>query len=237
MDNNTIVTVVILVLLFIPNSSGLSLAETGIPSLDKYSKLENEGFVGFQAAAIDDSKQEEAVDNTIHETKDCECKGTGTIRTGDNRLLPCPCANCSCKKITDNNNTININLGTEEDSQKKNTELSTVPKEQDSLIEYSIDNLDMVIIVFTNPEWCAPCKRLENTTFQELKKVGYKFGSLAEADTCHIILLNEEHPLYAKYGVGTIPTFIFINDGKIFTKITGYQTSQMVSKLYNSMKE
>lgn len=30
----------------------------------------------------------------------CTCNGTKQIRTGDNRILPCPCDNCTCKKGT-----------------------------------------------------------------------------------------------------------------------------------------
>jgi thiol-disulfide isomerase/thioredoxin len=219
-------------LLFIPNNSGVSSAQTEIPSLDKYSKLENEGFVGFQAAAVDDSKIEEIVDNTIHEAKDCECKGTGTIRTGDNRLLPCPCANCTCKKITDNNNTININLGNE-DNQKKNTESEPVPEVKPEL---KIEDLSHVIIIFTNPEWCAPCIQLEKTTLKELRDVGFKFGQLEEHKTVHVICLDEEHPFYSKYGKGSIPHLLFIKDGKIYKELSGYQTSAIVSKIYNEGK-
>ena len=222
--NNIVIIGIIALILFLPSSAKTEVQATWLDNIDKYELLSNEGLVVFNANESEIQNQPEKVD----EVKSCECNGTKQIRTGDNRVLPCPCKDCKCSpKIN-----LNLNSGDappiQEDTQKKNT-VDTVQEETDY-----IPLLDGRCILFTNPEWCVPCSQLENTTLKELKKAGYKFGKVTDKKI-HIIILDENSPMSEKYAKGAIPTFLFIKGGKIVKVLTGYQTSAVISKEINEV--
>lgn len=209
--NNTVLIVIISLILFLPSSSvNSATVKTWLETTDRYELLSNEGFVAFECNEV------KVVDKEVVVNK-CECKGTGKITTGDNRVLNCPCENCTCgKKNTD--------------TEKKNTD--TVPdKESVEEIDY-IQSLEARCILFTNPEWCTPCVQLENSTLKELKQARYKFGNI-DKKFVHISILDETSPLFAKYGHGTIPLFLFVKNGKVVKELTGYQTSKVISEAIN----
>lgn len=222
--NNIVIMGIIALILFLPSSAKTEVQTTWLDNIDKYELLSNEGLVAFNANESEVQTQPEKVD----EVKSCECNGTKQIRTGDNRILPCPCKDCKCTpKIN-----LNLNSGdappTQEDTQKKTTD-TPIQEETDY-----IPLLDGRCILFTNPEWCAPCVQLENTTLKELKKAGYKFGKLTDKKI-HFIILDENSPMFKKYAHGTVPTFIFIKNGKVVKELVGYHTSEVISKEMNEV--
>lgn len=220
--NNIVIMGIIALILFLPSTAKTEVQTTWLDKTDKYELLSNEGLVAFSVNESEVQNQLEKVD----EVKNCECNGTKQIRTGDNRVIPCPCKDCKCSSK------INLNLNSgdapKEDTQKKNT-ADTVQEETDY-----IPLLDGRCILFTNPEWCAPCVQLENTTLKELKKAGYKFGGLTDKKI-HIIILDENSPMFEKYAHGSLPTFIFIKNGKVVKELVGYQTSEVISKEINEV--
>lgn len=218
--NNTVLIIIIALILFLPSSSVKSeITKTWIDNTSKYELLANEGLVAFE---VNESPLVQVKENIVK----CECNGTGKIRTGDNRILPCPCNNCQCSKST-SDNTINLTIKSSpvEETQKKNTD--TV--QDTEAIDISLYNNRCLL--FTNPEWCVPCRQVENDTIPVLIKAGYKIGSLKES--CHITKLDEEHPLYTQLGIKSLPTFIFIKNGKIVKIITGYYPGNVISDEFN----
>lgn len=225
---NKIVLGIILVVLFLPSSSKTQDVKTWKDTIDKYELLSNEGFVALKAnaelAQATPDKEETKPVAPVVPVKCDGCGGTGVIKTGDGRTLDCP------KCGTNNSGAINVTMQ-EEDSQKKSIpiqpELYTEPEE----IDY-IPSLEGRLILFTNPEWCGPCRLLESTTLLELKKANYTTGSLKEK--VHITILDENYPFFKKYCKdGTIPHFVFIHKGKVVRELTGYQSYQTISELIN----
>lgn len=62
---------------------------------------------------------------------------------------------------------------------------------------------------------------LEDKTFPAMKKAGYVITSKMDK-SAHIVILDDDHPLYNKYGTGSIPCFIIIKNGKVVEKFSGY---------------
>lgn len=89
-------------------------------------------------------------------------------------------------------------------------------------ISINQDNFDQVIINATKPViidvyavWCGPCQQVA-PLFEELEKelgADYTFAKLN---------VDEARELSIKYGVTSVPTFIFIKDGQIKGKEVGY---------------
>ncbi len=73
----------------------------------------------------------------------------------------------------------------------------------------------IVLDVFAS--WCGPCQQMK-PIFEELEEElgdSYKFAELNVDDARDISI---------KYGVTSVPTFIFIKDGEIKGKETGYMS-------------
>ncbi len=70
----------------------------------------------------------------------------------------------------------------------------------------------VVVDVFAS--WCGPC-RMMAPVFEELSKemTDYTFAKLN---------IDEERDLAIQYNVSSIPTFLFIKDGKLVAKESGY---------------
>lgn len=62
---------------------------------------------------------------------------------------------------------------------------------------------------------------LEDKTFPAMKKVGYIITHKMDK-SAHIVVLDDEHPLYDKYGTGSIPCFLIVKNGKVVEKFSGY---------------
>jgi len=70
----------------------------------------------------------------------------------------------------------------------------------------------VVVDVFAT--WCGPCKMML-PIFEELSKemANFKFVKLN---------IDEERDLAIQYNISSIPTFLFVKDGKLVAKETGY---------------
>lgn len=62
---------------------------------------------------------------------------------------------------------------------------------------------------------------LRDKTFPELAKVGYVITEKMDK-SAHIVVLDDDHPLYDKYGTGSIPCFLIVKNGKVVEKFSGY---------------
>ncbi len=72
------------------------------------------------------------------------------------------------------------------------------------------------VIVDVYATWCGPCQQME-PIFEELEKemTDYKFTKLN---------VDEARDLSIKYGVISVPTFLFMKNGEVKGKETGYKS-------------
>lgn len=78
-------------------------------------------------------------------------------------------------------------------------------------------NIPVVIDVFA--EWCGPCQMIA-PIFDELSK------ELAGKYKLIKLNIDEERELAIKYNISSIPTFIFIKNGEVIDKQTGFMNKQ-----------
>jgi len=85
--------------------------------------------------------------------------------------------------------------------------------------EQEVLNADKPVIIDVYASWCGPCQQM-SPIFDELEKElrdSYKFAKLN---------VDEGRDLSIKYGVTSVPTFIFIKDKKVLGKETGYMNKE-----------
>ncbi len=85
--------------------------------------------------------------------------------------------------------------------------------------EQEVLNTDKPVVIDVYASWCGPCQQME-PVFDELEKElrdSYKFVKLN---------VDEGRDLSIKYGVSSVPTFIFIKDKKVLGKETGYMNKE-----------
>lgn len=75
------------------------------------------------------------------------------------------------------------------------------------------------VVVDVYATWCGPCKMMASI-FQDVAKelsAKYKFGKLN---------IDEERDLAVQHNISSIPTFLFIKDGKVIGRETGYMNKE-----------
>jgi thioredoxin len=79
------------------------------------------------------------------------------------------------------------------------------------------------VIIDVFAPWCGPCQQMA-PIFEELEK--------EKGDTYKFVKLNvdESRELAIQFSVTSIPTFIFIKDGHIKAKETGYMAKEDLQK-------
>jgi thioredoxin 1 len=78
----------------------------------------------------------------------------------------------------------------------------------------TIAQSDRVLMVDFWAEWCGPCKAIA-PVLDELAREGAGRVTLAKVN------VDENHGLAARYGIRSIPTILFIKDGKVLDQVVG----------------
>jgi len=89
--------------------------------------------------------------------------------------------------------------------------------------EQEITKSDLPVVIDVFATWCGPCQQII-PIFEELEK--------EMSDKIKFVKLNidEERDLAIKYNVSSIPTFIFVKDGNVVGKETGYMNKETLKK-------
>src|ERR1700733_1964731 len=98
--------------------------------------------------------------------------------------------------------------------------LSITPENYEAEIKQS--NKPIILDVYAT--WCGPCQQM-NPIIEELEKeLGevYKFAKL-NVDEAREISIKE-------FGVTSVPTFVFIKDGAVKGKETGYMSKDVLKE-------
>jgi thioredoxin 1 len=92
--------------------------------------------------------------------------------------------------------------------------------------EVTKSTLPVVIDVFAT--WCGPCQQMA-PIFDELAKElsdKYKFAK---------INIDEERDLAIQYNISSIPTFVFVKDGEVVAKETGFINKEKLKEKVESL--
>ncbi|MFS8507160.1 MAG: thioredoxin [Candidatus Babeliales bacterium] len=94
-------------------------------------------------------------------------------------------------------------------------------------VEQEINKSTLPVILDVYATWCGPCQQMA-PIFEELEK---ELGS-----KCKFLKLNvdEAREISIQYGITSVPTFVFIKNGEIKHKETGYMNkNDLRSKIEN----
>lgn len=88
--------------------------------------------------------------------------------------------------------------------------------------ESLVTNSNKPVIIDVFAEWCGPCQQMA-PLFAELEKEmpTYAFAK---------INVDESRELAIKFGVTSIPTFVYIKSGNVVGKTTGYISKEDLRK-------
>lgn len=85
--------------------------------------------------------------------------------------------------------------------------------------EQEVVKSSMPIVLDVYATWCGPCLQMMPIVEELAKEQGSKYKFLK-------LNVDESRELAIQYGVTSIPTFVFIKDGNVVGKETGYMSKE-----------
>ena len=94
-------------------------------------------------------------------------------------------------------------------------------------VEQEVTKSAKPVVIDAFASWCGPCQMMA-PIFEDLSK--------EMADKYKLVKLNidNERDLAVKYNVSSIPTFIFVKDGEVVGKTTGYMDRDTLKETIES---
>lgn len=91
--------------------------------------------------------------------------------------------------------------------------------------EAEVKNSSIPVVIDMYATWCGPCKMMA-PVFEQLSK------DMAEQYKLVKVNIDEERDLAIQYSVSSIPTLLFLKDGKLVAKETGYMNKDtLIAKI------
>jgi thioredoxin 1 len=95
----------------------------------------------------------------------------------------------------------------------------------DARFEKDVGEAGKLVIVDMWAEWCGPCRMMEPV----LEEVSKEYAQKVKVVKLNI---DQNQDIAIKYGVGSIPTFLFFRDGKEIDRVTGaFPKKQFAKKI------
>lgn len=95
--------------------------------------------------------------------------------------------------------------------------------------ESKINGTKKIVLLDFFATWCGPCKML-SPILEDLKKE-YENIDFYKVD------VDESRELAAKYHINSMPTLIFVKDGKEIERFIGWKSKEELSKIIDKIKE
>src|ERR1700733_14419548 len=85
--------------------------------------------------------------------------------------------------------------------------------------EAEIKNASKPVVLDVYATWCGPCQQMEPIVEELEKELGSKY-------TFAKLNVDEAREISIRFGVSSVPTFIFIKNGAVKGKETGYMDKE-----------
>lgn len=95
--------------------------------------------------------------------------------------------------------------------------------------ESKINDTKKIVLLDFFATWCGPCKML-SPILEDLKKE-YENIDFYKVD------VDESRELAAKYHINSMPTLIFLKNGKEIERFIGWRSKEELSRIIENIKE
>ncbi len=89
--------------------------------------------------------------------------------------------------------------------------------------EEEVNNSKLPVMIDMFAPWCGPCKQMLPVVDELAKELASKYKIVK-------INIDDERDLAVQYNVSSIPTFVFIKEGKMVGKETGSMSKDVLKE-------
>lgn len=91
-----------------------------------------------------------------------------------------------------------------------------------------ITNTDKLVLVDFYANWCGPCKMLSPI----ISEIANEYSNSVKVCKVNV---DENQDLAQKYNIMSIPTLIFLKDGKVLKSSVGFRTKSELYSVINNL--